>query len=84
MNKKPIKKHGSTFPHGWGDVDPDLVEVATFKESYNSSTEKKAVESMRMDTIPEHQGTTVVSGTKWGHSPMKLDSEQEWNPYWKI
>ncbi|KAH9306361.1 hypothetical protein KI387_010765, partial [Taxus chinensis] len=80
MIKKPVKKNGSRLTKGWGSLDPELVEVATFKaEPCNANEDKVAerVESGKTENVQKSQGILVVNGTKRGFSPVKSDSDQE-------
>ncbi|KAH9318601.1 hypothetical protein KI387_020370, partial [Taxus chinensis] len=79
--KKPVKKGGLRVTKGWGSLDLELVEVATFKaEPCNVNEEKKveeSVESGKTENDQGLQGMLAVSGTKRGLSPAKSNSDQE-------
>ncbi|KAH9307638.1 hypothetical protein KI387_035549 [Taxus chinensis] len=81
VNKNSVKKSGSALTKGWGPLDPDFVDVATFKEDpYNASVENNAEESVeceKMEIFQDSQGIIVVSGTERGLSPAKSNSDQE-------
>ncbi|KAH9295961.1 hypothetical protein KI387_039549, partial [Taxus chinensis] len=79
--KKPIKKKGARLTKGWGSLDPELVEVATFKVEQSKVNKEnmtsKNVECGKPENVWESQGILATSGTKRALSLAKSDSEQE-------